>query len=456
MHEPLLLGASLEVTKEDTTIGGGTAKPNGLYESGQHPNSRGICRRRIAVHATAAGRTDERCAEMAEATRLKRQGVPPKVRGLWAKTGNHVRSNKYTLLSFLPLALRLQFREVANVYFLFIAVFFAWERVSPVAGMSRFSGAVSLGVVLTYALILEAIQDVRRWRQDKSINDAPCRVLNAAGVAFENQRWRDVSVGDIVKVEAGQTFPADLLLLISEHKDGLAYVETASLDGETNLKVFEAKPSVVAQGIKDVLDAHCRQSGCALPDVEDNARSEFEAAEEQAVVNQIRDLEAAGAELECELPNPSLYEWSGCVSFRNRTGDQNEVPVEAKQLLLRGAVLKKTRWIVGMVVYAGVQTKLQMNDEEGGDKTTRLLMMMQRALVWLLVQQLMASLIFGGAKSVWDSIYQVNFVYLLQKSDPGWFEVTRYLEHVVTFILLLCYMVPISLIMSAPERWSTS
>ena len=44
------------------------------------------------------------------------------------------------------------------MYFLFIAVFYAWERVSPVTGISRFSGAVSLAIVIFYALVLEAIQ----------------------------------------------------------------------------------------------------------------------------------------------------------------------------------------------------------------------------------------------------------------------------------------------------------
>ena len=254
-----------------------------------------------------------------------------------------------------------------------------------------------------------------------------------------------------MKVSADQTFPADLLLLISDHKDGLAYVETASLDGETNLKVFEAKPKIVPQGVEGVLDgytadAEIRKSVSVLLQTADGPG--FEAAEEAAVVERIKGLAEAGARLECELPNASLYEWSGSVSFMGSNGDPEEVPVEAKQLLLRGAVLKETRWVVGMVVYAGVQTKLEMNDEVGQDKTTRLLMMMQRALVWLLVQQLIVSLIFAGAKSIWDSIYQTEHVYLLQESDPGWWEVTRYLEHVVTFILLLCYMVPISLIMS--------
>jgi magnesium-transporting ATPase (P-type) len=285
------------------------------------------------LRASADGRAEERSAQAAEAIRLKAQRLPPHIQKLWAKAGNHVQSNKYTLLSFFPLALRLQFREVANVYFLFIAVFYAWERVSPVAGLSRYSGAVSLAVVLVYALVLEAVQDLRRWRQDQSINNAPCLILNSTGTEFEGGRWRDVCVGDFVKVAADQAFPADLLLLISEHKDGLVYVETASLDGETNLKVFEAKASIVDQGIEDVLDAHGRQTVSALLGAED-VGGEFEAAEEQTVASRIRALEAAGAQLECELPTASLYEWSGSVSFAHRAGNSREVPVDAKQLCL--------------------------------------------------------------------------------------------------------------------------
>ena len=290
-------------------------------------------RRRILLRASSAGRAEQRSAQKAEAIRLKAQGLPPHIQTLSVKTDNHVQSNKYTLLSFLPLALRLQFREVANVYFLFIAVFYAWERVSPVAGLSRYSGAVSLAVVLVYALVLEAVQDFRRWRQDQSINNAACLILNNTGTKFEGRHWRDVSVGDIVKVAADQAFPADLLLLISEQKDGLVYVETASLDGETNLKVFEAKTSIVDQGIEDVLDAHGRQTVSALLGAED-VRVKFEAEEEQSVVNRIHALEAAGAQLECELPTASLYEWSGSVSFAHRTGNSREVPVDAKQLFL--------------------------------------------------------------------------------------------------------------------------
>ncbi len=54
--------------------------------------------------------------------------------------------------------------------------------------------------------------------------------------------WSEVIVGDICLVENEEMFPADLILLSSSNEGGVAYIETASLDGEKNLKPRSSYP----------------------------------------------------------------------------------------------------------------------------------------------------------------------------------------------------------------------
>lgn len=55
--------------------------------------------------------------------------------------------------------------------------------------------------------------------------------------------WSQVQVGDVCFVETEEMFPADLILLASASEGSVAYIETASLDGEKNLKPRNAYPA---------------------------------------------------------------------------------------------------------------------------------------------------------------------------------------------------------------------
>lgn len=48
---------------------------------------------------------------------------------------------------------------------------------------------------------------------------------------FVRVQWSDIKIGEVVLVESEELFPADLILLASSLEGGVAFIETASLDG---------------------------------------------------------------------------------------------------------------------------------------------------------------------------------------------------------------------------------
>jgi phospholipid-transporting ATPase len=122
-----------------------------------------------------------------------------------------------------------------------------------------------------------------------------------------------------VQIKQDGYFPADLLFLSSTNPDGVCYIETANLDGETNLKIRKALE---------------RTWDFVTPE------------------------KASGfkGEVQCEQPNNSLYTFTG-----NLIVDKQTIPLSPNQLLLRGCSLRNTEYIVGAVIFTGHETKVMMN-----------------------------------------------------------------------------------------------
>lgn len=228
---------------------------------------------------------------------------------------NRISTAKYNLASFLPRFLFESFRRFANLYFLMIALL---QQIPGVSPTGRLTTAVPLLFILTLSAVKEIIEDLRRHRADRRVNRTAVLVLR--GGNWTEIRWEDVVVGDLVKVVTGQFFPADLILLSSSEPNGLAYVETANLDGETNLKIRQGLTATAA-----VLSHH--------------------------------DLYQLRGAVDCQAPNNHLYD----ITANIRLGEAEAIPIHPDQLLQRGAQLRNTKWIFGLVIYTGHETKLMKN-----------------------------------------------------------------------------------------------
>ncbi|KAJ4288253.1 drs2 neo1 protein [Collariella sp. IMI 366227] len=266
-----------------------------------------------------------------------------------AYISNFIRSSRYTVWNFFPKQLFFQFSKLANFLLPGHRTTGTYTTIGPLIAFVALSMAK------------EGYDDYRRYRMDKLENRSSACVLDPEGTVKDRSRadrlaargffkkektgseeqvtelesvradgvvsaqwakveWQDIRVGDIIRLQRDENVPADIILLSATGPNGVAFIETMALDGETNLKSKQASP---------LLAKHCSTTV---------------------------DMGKCEAEVVSEDPNIDLYNYEGRVTVNGET-----MPLTSNEVVYRGSTLRNTSEAIGLVINSGEECKIRMN-----------------------------------------------------------------------------------------------
>jgi phospholipid-translocating ATPase len=270
---------------------------------------------------------------------------------------NTIRSSRYTIFDFLPKQFIFQATRLSNFYFICIGI------PQAIPGLSTTGSYTTILPLLFFILLTiakEGYDDFRRHRLDKVENrqlalvlkqSVPTSSTNVActdsssrsfswsykwplkhveeyssvevddsGLRWAKVSWQDIKVGDIIRLRRDDAIPADVVLLYSSGENGIAYVETMAIDGETNLKIRQAPEALKT---------------CASID----------------------GLQSCPATFVMEDPNSDLYSFIGKVAIN----EEADISLSLNEIILRGSIVRNTEFVIGMAINTGEECKIRMN-----------------------------------------------------------------------------------------------
>ncbi|XP_054939118.1 phospholipid-transporting ATPase IK isoform X7 [Physeter macrocephalus] len=230
---------------------------------------------------------------------------------------NVIHTAKYNVFSFLPLNLYEQFHRMSNLYFLLIIILQGIPEISTLPWFTLFAPLVGL---LTIRATRDLVDDIERQEHQQQAMPDP----------------------------DGEE--ADLVLLASTEPSSLCYVETADIDGETNLK-FRQAPTITHHELTS-----------------------------------IRKMASFQGKVVCEEPNSRMHHFVGCLEWKGK-----KYPLDSGNILLRGCKIRNTDTCYGLVIYAGFDTKIMKNCGKTHLKRTKIDHLMNRLVVLIFLSMVVIS-----------------------------------------------------------------
>ncbi|XP_035870642.1 probable phospholipid-transporting ATPase VB isoform X2 [Phyllostomus discolor] len=328
----------------------------------------------------------------------------------WAKvsrrySGNRICTTKYSLLTFLPQNLLEQFHRWANLYFLFLVIL-NWMPAMEV--FHREITMLPLATVLFIIMVKDGVEDFKRYRFDTEINCSHIQIYERKEQRYVQKHWEDVRVGDFIQMHCNEIIPADILLLFSSDPSGICHLETANLDGETNLKQRRVVKGFSQQG------------------------AQFEPERFHSTVV-------------CEKPNNHLSKFKGYMEHP----DQTRTGFGSESLLLRGCTIRNTEAAAGIVIYAGHETKAMLNNSGPRYKRSKIERRMNTDIFFCIGLLFLMCLIGAIGHGLWNRTFREHPPFDVPDAKGSFPPLALEGFYMfLTMIILLQVLIPISLYVS--------
>ncbi|CBZ50397.1 putative adenylate and guanylate cyclase catalytic domain-containing protein [Neospora caninum Liverpool] len=240
---------------------------------------------------------------------------------------NAIYTHRYSVMTFAVKNLWEQFHRVINWWFLVMTIIQAVPQLHYNPNHA-WSTALPFAIVLVFGMLKDAFTDLGRRQRDRVLNQRVCCIVDGHTPQLRLLQWQGVRVGNILRLTDGEEVPADIVVLATSNSDGVAYVETSKLDGETNLKF--------KQGVKET-------RGESSP------------------------LSIAGirGRVVCEKPCAVMDAFTGSLKL---DAHPRATPLDIVHFIQRGSHIRNTEWLYGVVIYTGEDTRIQKNAAPPGFK----------------------------------------------------------------------------------------
>ena len=294
---------------------------------------------------------------------------------------NKEENHKYSILFFIPVVLFNQFKQFGNFFYLLLSIsqFFPSLQVGFL-----FTYISPLGIVVGFSMLKELYDDIKRRIQDKKTNSTLIKTLflsqDKKNLIKIDKKAAELQIGDIIELKKDNRVPADIIVLktFNESEENQAFIRTDQLDGETDWKLRKA-PSI-SQSKSDI------------------------------------DIVNINGFILYQAPSKLIYNFEGVLKYQNDQGIMQQEPLNLENTMWTSTVLASQK-IIGIVIYTGKETRVQMNSSTPKVKFGILDHELNITNIYLFVIMFILSLVITLLKG-FDILVFIKFIILFSAIIP--------------------------------------